>query len=107
MNKFLIVLLALWAGVAFALEGYINGKSWFGCADRDYFRKLVRYTVQGDKDAFVKAMAIGIQTGVCTIFKNGERVYITDTSLFRGEVKVRRPGQMIEYWTVMEAVKSR
>ena len=107
MKKLLITLFTLWSGAVFALEGYINGKSWFGCANRDYFRKLVRYTVQGDKDAFVKALAIGIQTGVCTIFKDGERVYITDTSLFRGEVRVRRPGQMVEYWTVMEAVKSK
>ena len=107
MKFIAITLVVLWSTAALAVEGYINGNSWFGCTKKEYFRKLVRYAARGDEDAFAKGLALGLRAGMCTLFKNGEKVYITDTSLLKGEVKVRRPGQMVEYWTVMEAVKSR
>jgi hypothetical protein len=39
------------------------------------------------------------------MFKNGEVVYITDTAIFSGIIKVRRKGETKEYWTNTEAVK--
>ncbi len=107
MKDILVSLFVLWSTTALALIGYINGNSWFGCTKKEYFRKLVHYAARGDEDAFAKSFALGLRAGTCTLFKNGEKVYITDSSLLRGEVKVQRPGQMVQYWTVMEAVKSR
>ena len=106
MKYILVSLLVLWSTAELALEGYINGNSWFGCTKKEFFRKLVRYAARGNKDAFAKGLAIALRARTCTLFKNGERVYITVTSLLRGEVKVRCPSQLGEYWTVMEAVKS-
>jgi hypothetical protein len=39
------------------------------------------------------------------MFKNGEVVYIADTAIFSGGVKVRRKGETQEYWTNLEAIK--
>ena len=39
------------------------------------------------------------------MFTNGEVVYIADTAIFSGLVKVRRRGDTNEYWTNLEAVK--
>ncbi len=83
----------------------ISGENRFGCSDRDYFDKVVGYAVQNDKQAFSQALAAGILSGVCTMFKNGEEVYIADTAILSGLVKVRRKGQMEEYWTNIEAVR--
>lgn len=83
----------------------ISGNNWFGCTDRKYFNKLVEYVVQQDEYAFNQAFAAGLLTGICTKFKNGEIVYIVDTAIFSGLVKVRRRGQTNEYWTNIEAVK--
>lgn len=83
----------------------ISGDHWFGCIDREYFDKLVRYAVQDDEEAFTKALTVGLVSGVCTAFENGEVVYISDTAIFSGVIKVRRKGETTEYWTNMEAVK--
>jgi len=91
---------------AFAQKLYIiSGSNYVGCTNKKYYEKLVNYAVQNDLVAFKKALTIGILTGMCTIFKYGEKVYITDVSIFSGLIKVRRPGEIIEYWTVPEAVK--
>lgn len=83
----------------------IVGGSRFGCTDRAYFEKIIGYAVQNDKSAFSQAIAAGILAGTCTMFKDGEEVYLADTAIFSGLVKVRRKGQTEEYWTNLEAVK--
>ena len=86
-------------------EKLISGDQWFGCTDRKYFDKLVGYAVQKDNEAFTKALSAGLLIGTCTIFKTGEVVYIADTAILSGIIKVRRKGETKEYWTNMEAVK--
>ena len=83
----------------------IAGSNWFGSTSREYFKKLVEYEVQKDERAFSEALAAGVLTNTCTIFKDGEIVYITDTMLLSGMAKVRRRGDTQEYWTNVEAVK--
>jgi hypothetical protein len=83
----------------------ISGDHRFGCSDRDYLDKLVRYAVQHDDQAFSQGLAAGLLAGTCTMFKSGEEVYLADTAIFSGLVKVRRKGEMQEYWTNMEAVR--
>jgi hypothetical protein len=82
----------------------ITGDNWFGCSSRDYFEKLVGYAVTGDNDALKQGLASGITLGGCTLFKNGDTVFMADTAIFSGLVKVRRKGEMQEYWTNLEAV---
>ena len=86
-------------------ERRISGDHWFGCTDREYFDKLNDYVAQKDAQAFRKALAAGVLTGICTLFKKGEVVYVTDATIFSGLVKVRRKGQLQEFWTYIEAVK--
>jgi hypothetical protein len=83
----------------------ISGEHRFGCSDRDYLDKLAGYAVQKDKKAFSQGLAAGLLSGVCTMFKEGEEVYLADTAIFSGLVKVRRKGETQEYWTNLEAVK--
>jgi hypothetical protein len=108
----LVVLIVLAVGsndsgpsVTTGSERRISGDHWFGCTDREYFKKLVRYAVQKDEEAFSQALAAGILAGTCTMFKDGEVVYITDTAIFSGLVKVRRKGELQEFWTNIEAIK--
>jgi hypothetical protein len=77
----------------------------FGCTDRDYYEKMVEYSVRGDKAAFSSAFSWGLTAGTCTIFEAGEPVYVMDTAIWSGLVRVRRPGETTEYWTSIESVK--
>lgn len=61
--------------------------------------------MQKDEQAFKAALAAGIMRGSVTFFKSGEEVYIVDTAIFSGMVKVRRKGKTKEHWTNLEAVK--
>jgi len=93
------------SNITIGSEKRISGDNWVDCTDRKYFEKLGEYAVQKDEQAFKRALAAGILTGTCTWLKNGEIVYITDTAIFSGLVKVRRKGELQEFWTNIEAVK--
>ncbi len=79
--------------------------SHFGCSDRDYFEKLVDYAVADDVQAFQQALVAGIYVGDCTLFDDGETVYLMDTAIFSGLVKIRRQGDIQEFWTNSEAIE--
>ena len=70
-----------------------------GCTSKAYMQKLVSYADDRDLVAFKKALIVGVATGECIIFENGEAVFITDTSLFSGLVEVRLKGDTTTYWT--------
>jgi predicted RNA-binding Zn-ribbon protein involved in translation (DUF1610 family) len=83
----------------------ISGNDWVGCTDRADFEKLVQYAVQRDVQAYGQAVGNGLLNGTCTRFADGETVRICDLTVFSGLVKVRREGDLKEYWTNREAVK--
>ena len=83
----------------------ISGDSWFGSTTKEEHSKIIGYAVQKDEQAFKTALAAGIMRGSVTFFKSGEEVYIVDTAILSGLVKVRRKGETKEYWTNLEAVK--
>ena len=83
----------------------VQGDYWWGAATTELFDKLMRYSVQKDEVAFNRLMAAGLSTGMTTYFKNGEELFLTDTAIFSGKMKVRRKGETVEYWTVIEATK--
>jgi len=82
----------------------INGTNWFGCLARSEFERISGYAAQRDEEAFTGALASAVLTGTVYIFSPGEEVFVTDTALFSGLVKVRPKGQTAEYWTNTEAV---
>lgn len=101
------VLAALLVPVSAQQASYhIEGKGWIGCTTEELFDEISGYRVSGDKQAFEDAMIAGMMTGECTIFEDGETVYLEDTSIWSGMVQVRRPGERLKYWTNFEAAKS-
>lgn len=101
-----IFLLALYtASAECGVAQTVTGSTWFGCSDREQFEKLVGYQVDRDRDAFMAGLTSGVISGSCVMFKDGERVFMTDTAMFSGPVRVRRQGETQEFWTNIEAVK--
>ncbi len=86
-----------------AQEREVVRDNHFGCRDREYFDKLHRFVVQGDKDAFTIGLGAGIAAGQCTMFQRGELLFLSDTAVFSGLLKVRRRGEMVDYWMLSEA----
>ncbi len=86
-----------------AQERRISGDTWFGCTSKDYQGKLIGYAVQKDMEAFKQGLTAGVITGACVMFTAGEPVFIANTAIFSGLVKVQRKGSTSEYWTNLEA----
>lgn len=90
---------------AYSAETYING-DWLGCKDKEEWKTLTSYVSDGDKQAFALGVAIGLRSGRCVEFVNRERIYLVDTQLFSGMIKIRRPGSVATYWTSTDAIKT-
>jgi hypothetical protein len=84
---------------------YISGDDWFGCTTKEELRKIIQYVIQEDEQAYKKALTAGVYTGSVTLFKKGEEVFIIETDIMSGFVKVRRKGEIKEYWTHIDAVE--
>ena len=80
-------------------------RSGFGCQSREYYDKISGCVSDGDKEAFEKTLMVGILSGECTLFKVGEEVFLTDTAIFSMLVKVRRKGEIVEYWINSKAIE--
>ncbi len=77
-----------------------------GCKTLEFYNRLRQYAVDKDLEAFKQGLTAGILLGECTLFKRGEVVFVVDTKILSGLVKVRRKGRLEEYWTGFETIKS-
>lgn len=80
---------------------YITQGSYPAALDKADVEKVIEYVVQGDNAATQRM----IDSGRVIILKEGLKVYLMETSLFSGLVKIRPEGQTIEVWTNLEAIK--
>lgn len=78
-------------------------KSYFASPYEDVLDKAVQYAVAHDEAALKKLM----QQGTLFILKPGLEVYLVESRIFSGKVKIRPRGQTFELWTVSEAITSK
>jgi hypothetical protein len=84
---------------------YTVTKKTFGCQSKELFDKINGYD---DDVAFHKALTMGLSNGNCDIFQIGETLGFVDggfTDGLNGRVKVRRRGDVEEYWISLSMVK--
>lgn len=89
----------------YASDLYIKNSSKYGCIDKDYFDKTIEMVAQGDREAFAKILGAGIATGVCTMFTANEPVYLVKSGILT--IKIRRKGDVAEYWVDTQSVTVR
>jgi len=83
----------------------VSSDGYFGCLSKDYYSKIARYAVQEDIQAFETALLGGYATGECIRLQADERVFVEETAVFSGLVKIRKPGDTLEFWAAIEAIK--
>ncbi len=69
--------------------------------DEKLLDKAIQYVAAKDHVALQKIM----DTKLVFMLKGGLKVYIVDTKIFSGKVKIRPVGETIELWTAIEAVR--
>lgn len=82
----------------------ITKEHHFGCKSREVYDRLGLIVAQGDREAFSKGLTAALEINECVRFKIGDTVFIEDTSIFSGSVKVRPQGELNGYWVPIEAI---
>lgn len=77
---------------------------YFACQNRENFERLNSYFKQDDMEAVKKLSIPWVSSGECIMFHSGEKVFVEDRAIFSGLIKVRRQGDVAEYWTNLDAV---
>ncbi|WP_252180210.1 hypothetical protein [Endozoicomonas sp. 4G] len=99
MKKILLSLALVTAANSALAVGHKIVAESFACQSKDFYSKTALYAAQGDRDAFVKSLGAGILTGECIMLEPGQKIFISDTELLSGLVRLRKPGETVEYWT--------
>lgn len=81
----------------------IAENGYYGCLSADVEARIGSYSEQGDEETFSRALRRALATGQCVRWREGDKVRMQDTRLFR--VCLRRPSEESCYWTPREAVK--
>ena len=79
-------------------------RPWFGCQSREVFDLIHDYAAVGDSDGMIQILAAQMVAGGCIIFEAGEIVMSRELKLFGGVVRVSRRGEVLSYWTNIEAI---
>ncbi|HEY2396185.1 MAG TPA: hypothetical protein VGH81_09445 [Rudaea sp.] len=89
-----------WAGFGVAAtvpDQCIVGESVFGCrSERDIAQ--ITATYHGDADALREMIAADLSSGVCQMFRQGERVFSAGVAGDAERTAVRRSGDEAAYW---------
>jgi hypothetical protein len=67
-----------------------------------FIDKAAEYVAAND----LAALQTLIDKNLIFPLKGGLKVYVVDTKLFSGKIKIRPVGKTIEFWTLFEAVSS-
>ena len=98
-----VLLMAVSSSYAQSVKTIKNG-NWVGCQSKKIKNELTGYAVSGDNTAYKNAAVIYVMRGECTVFEQGEQTYVEDTAIFSGLVKLRRKGEIVSFWTNIEAI---
>jgi hypothetical protein len=85
--------------------GIITGGFWFGSTSKEFLEKGRGMMQAKDNDALARLVEIGLQTGTAIVLNPGEEVTVVDYSIMASTLKVRRRGEVQDYWTFMPAVR--
>lgn len=83
----------------------ILGDGRLGCKVQSDIENHQKYLNQGDSIAAEKLGITGILSGQCLVFKNFDEVIIQEYAVWSGLVRVRKTGDIAEYWVSTSAIR--
>ncbi len=103
ITKLLLLTIFLFAfyNLAMAQTVRTTKSGYLASVSEKLLDKAIEYSVAKDHVALQKL----INTKLVFPLKAGLNVYIVDTKIFSGKVKIRPVGQTVEVWTVSEAIQ--
>ena len=81
----------------------ITKSGYIASASKELLDKAIEYASVKDVAAFQKLL----DTKLVFVLKAGLKVYVVDTKIFSGMVKIRPVGETVEIWTLIEAISNK
>jgi hypothetical protein len=78
-----------------------TASGYLASTSEELLDKAISYLVDKDNVALQKIL----DTGLVFELKGGLSVYVVNTKMFSGKVKIRPVGETVEIWTLIEAIK--
>lgn len=83
----------------------ITQTGFFGFINESDLDKIDEYIIAKDNEALEKALMTLLLSDRATPFQRGEDVYIVDKNVWKDLVKLRRKGELAEYWAFKQVVE--
>ncbi|NJB66414.1 hypothetical protein GGQ74_000054 [Desulfobaculum xiamenense] len=97
-----LCVLVVWSSPTFAQDIRTTKSGYLASVSEAWLDKAVEYAVARDDVALQKL----IDSKLVFVLKGGLRVYVVDTKIFSGIVKIRPVGETFEVWTLIEAISN-
>ena len=80
---------------------------YFGCHDRDLFKRINSMAADGDRKAFGEALAVAMLAGACREMPAGSEAFIQGSTFLGGDVQVRIKGEVGQWWMSYQGLQIR
>ncbi len=83
----------------------ITRGNFYGFVLESDLDKISEYLVAKDEEAFEKAMMVLLLSDMAIPLQKGDMVYIVDRNVWNHTVKIRKKGELTEYWAFKQVVE--
>jgi len=82
----------------------IIDSGYFGCIDKENFKRLRNILMQRDDVTFLKEITASVKKGECVKFNKGEKVYLEEGTVMSAVIRTKKEGDSNSYWTATKAI---
>jgi len=83
----------------------VKGTGYYGCKDKENFKKLRDMLMRGDDAIFLKEKAIGVKKGECVMLNKGEQVTLEEGTSISTVIRIKKESDPSSYWTTPKAIQ--
>ena len=84
----------------------IVGTGYYGCIDKENFKRLRDILMQRDDAAFLREVTASVTKGECVRLNKGEKVYLEGGSTISSIIRIKKEGNPNSYWTTTKALQT-
>jgi len=98
-----IALITILLPIVSADVHHVTGNSSIGCIDKEEYNQLIKLAEE-DTNAYSKKLTHDVKLGAAIVFEKGQIVELVATTNWDKMVQVRPQGDIIKYWTTIDAI---
>jgi len=77
----------------------VKAGGYYGCLDKEKFKKLRDIVVRGDEPIFLKEITASVKNGECVMLNKGEQITLEEGTDISTVIRIKKEGIPNSYWT--------